>query len=258
MEVKSTKIIKACMLMSITAFLFSCQKDERLGTLDTAKVNVINAVVGGGETKVNVSTKIIPWMSISDNQILGGSNGVGRVYITSTDRLCYLQVAPVSDTTKFWYNQQRHLDAGKIYTLYLSGTAVNVKTSFHEETNFPKYILRDAGRSTPVADSIVNIRFINLSPTGPKVDVKIQGKSNNEASGLNYEDFTEFKAYPFTKNDNFIFFEIRRSSDNLLVANYALYLPNVHFKSIAIVMMGIYSGFMVPYVDQYQVNMVIY
>ncbi|MEN5193420.1 hypothetical protein [Sphingobacterium faecium] len=252
------KIIKAGILMAITTFLFSCQKDEGVGTVDIAKVNVINAVVGGGEAKVNIGTGRIPWSSVVDDQILGGPNGVGRLYITPTDRSSYLQVVPVDDTTKFWYNQQQQLAAGKMYTLYLSGTAREVKTSFHEETNFPKYILRDAGYPTPVKDSIVNIRFVNLSPSGPQVDINVQGKSSNEVSGLNYEEFSEFKTFPFTKNGNFMTFEIRKSSDKMLITRYSLYVPNVRFKSIAIIMIGVYEGVDIPYMDQYRVDMVVY
>lgn len=252
------KIVKVSLLTLYVSLLFSCQKDEGVGTVDLAKVNVVNAVVGGGDAKVNVNTKTIPWKSIGDDQVLGGANALGRLYLVPTDKHAYLQVAPVSDTAKLWYDQQEQLGTGKVYTLYLSGTPGHVKTSFHEETRFPKYILRDAGRPTPVADSVVNIRFVNLSPSGPKVDINLQGSSSNEASGLGYEEFTDFKAYRFTKNGNFMFFEIRNSSDKTLVANYALYVPTVRFKTISIMLMGLYPGYTDPYTDQYRADMVVY
>lgn len=252
------KIVKACLLTFFLSILFSCQKDEGVGTVNIAKVNVINAVVDGGSAKANVGVKIIPWASVADYQNLGGSNPLGKLYLVPTDKLTYLQVVPVSDTTKFWYDQMKQLDARKMYTLYLSGTPNNIKTSFHEEVNFPQYIVRDAAHPTPLADSIVNIRFVNLSPSGPQVDIKIQGKSSNEVSGLSYEAFTPFIDYPASEGDDYIVFEIRRSTDKELINTYYLYLPNVRFKSIAIIMKGIYQGVAVPYMDQYRADMLIY
>lgn len=252
------KIIKAGLLTFFIYFLFSCKKDEGVGTVDIAKVNVINAVVDGGNVKVNVGTRTIPWVNINDNQILGGSNTLSRLYIAPTASSTYLQVVQASDTTKFWYNQQKQLDANKMYTLYLSGTPANVKTSFQEETNFPKYILRDASRPTPVTDSIVNIRFVNLSPSGPKVDINIRGNTVNEVSALSYEAFTDFKAYPTPSNVSSIVFEIRNSTNKELLATFSQAITSVRFKSIAILMFGIYPGTTQASIDKYRVASVIY
>lgn len=240
------------------AYLFSCQKDEAVGTVDIAKVNVINAVVAGGSVKANVSNKTLTWSSIADDQILGGTNYLNRLYTVTTFRSIYFKVAPVSDTTMLWYNQIKQLNAGKMYTLYLSGKPGNVKTLFHEEMNFPKPIIRDAGRRTPVTDSIVNIRFVNLSPSGPMVDINILGKNSNEISNLRYEEFTDFKAYPATKGNNYIIFEIRKSSNKELIDTIYISAPNVRFTSIVIMMMGIYPGIGLPFSDKYKIQYVTY
>lgn len=139
---------------------------------------MINATVDGGSEKENVGVKIIHWASVADYQNLGGFNSLGRKYTVPTDKPTYLQVVPVSDTTKLWYDQMKQLDARKMYTLYLSGTPNNIKTSFHEEVNFPQYIVRNAARPTLVVGSMVNIRFMNLSLSGSQVDINIQGKSS--------------------------------------------------------------------------------
>ncbi len=252
------KIIKLCVFIPISAFLISCQKDEGVGTVELAKVNVINAVVDGGSAKVNVNTKVIPWGSISDDQVLGGSNALNRLYFVPTGTPAFLKVASASDTTKLWYDQQKKLSTGKMYTLYLSGTPVQVKATFHDEVNFPKYILRDAGRPTPVTDSIVNIRFVNLSPTGPKVDINIRGNTAMEASELSYETSTDFKAYLAPISVRSIVFEIRQSSDKQLLKTFSLPITNARFKSIAIIVMGIYPGNNLPSIDQYRVVSVTY
>lgn len=253
------KIIKASVLMLSITLLASCQKDEDVGTVDLAKVNVINAVVDGGNAKVNVNTKVIPWGSIADDQVLGGANTLNRLYFVPTGMPAFLKVASASDTSKLWYDQQKDLSTGKMYSLYLSGTPAQVKATFHEEVNFPKYILRDAGRPTPVTDSLVNIRFVNLSPTGPKVDINIRGNTVNEVNELSYEAFTAFKAYPTPRSVRSIVFEIRQSSDKQLISTFTLPINvNTLYKSIAIVMMGIYPGSTLPAVDRYRVVSVTY
>lgn len=248
----------ACSLILTIASLFSCQKDEAVGTVDIAKINVINAVVAGGSVKANVSNKTLTWSSIADDQILGGTNYLNRLYTVATDRSIYFKVALVSDTTMLWYDQIKQLNAGKMYTLYLSGTPGNVKTLFHEEVNFPKPIIRDAGRRTPVTDSIVNIRFVNLSPSGPKVDINIQGKSTNEVSGLSYEAFTDFKRYLVNNEIEYIVFEIRNSSTKELIRTFYIDPENVRFTSIAIMMMGIYPGSGLPFSDKYKIQHITY
>jgi len=252
------KIIKGSLLIFYVTFLFSCNKDEGVGTVGLAKINVINAVVSGGNVKANVGIKDLPWSSIADNKILGGFNDLGRLYLAPTNGSIYLRVAPISDTTKLWYDQQKQLSEGTMYTLYLSGTPSNVRTSFHEELNFPKYIVRDAGQRLPSVDSIVNIRFVNLSPSGPQVDINIKGESSKEASDLGYETFTNFKAYPATTGIEEILFEIRKSSDGSLVATYSFSVDFYRFRSVTVMMMGIYLGSGLPDTDQYKVESVVY
>ncbi|WP_293924390.1 hypothetical protein [Sphingobacterium sp. UBA6320] len=252
-----TKMMKASAFLVILCFLCSCKKDEGVGTVGIAKVNVINAVVDGGNFKANISKKTIPWGSIPDDKVLGGFS-LSRLYTVPTDEPTFVQVSPIADTTKLWFDQQKQLSAGKIYTLYLSGTSSNVKASFQEEVNFPKYILRDLSHPTPSTDSIVNIRFANLSPSGPQVDINIQGKSINEVNGLSYESFTAFKAYPATTGNDYIILEIRKSSDKQLINTFYLYVPNVRFKSISIIMMGIYPGDGLSYNDKYKIDYITY
>lgn len=252
------KTVKMCVFVFTLIFFSSCQKDEAVGTVNIAKVNVINAVVAGGAIKVNVGNKTLPWSSIADAQTLGGISNLNRFYILSANMPTYLKVVPVSDTTKLWFDQVKQFDTGEIYTLYLSGTSGNVKTLFHKEVNFPKTIIRDAGRRTPSTDSIVNIRFVNLSPSGPKVDISIPGKGNNEVSDLSYEAFTDFKVYSATHKIEYFIFEIRNSSTKQLLSTIYIDPENVRFKSIAVMMMGIYPGLGLPYSDKYKILYITY
>ncbi|UZJ63247.1 hypothetical protein OKW96_12035 [Sphingobacterium sp. KU25419] len=51
-----------------------------------------------------------------------------------------MQVVSVNDTTKTWYDYTAPLNAGKVYTLYLSGTPGNIKTLLHEESDFQNIV----------------------------------------------------------------------------------------------------------------------
>ncbi|UIR57393.1 DUF4397 domain-containing protein [Sphingobacterium sp. SRCM116780] len=254
-----SKLVSLSLLIFLILFLYSCQEEETFQVeTGIAKVNVINAIVSGGKIKANVSAKKLNWIDIPDDQVLGEWN-LGRLYIVPTDKATILQIASLTDTTKLWYNHQANLKKGKMYSLYLSGTPNAIDTLFKEETDFPDYILRDAGKLTPTTDSIVNIRFVNLSPSGPKVDINIQGMSTKEVNGLEYQTFTNFKAYPATKDIYNIVFEIRRSSDQQLVDTYYFSVDNFRFKSVAVVMMGIYPSVPTnPYTDNYRIESFLY
>ena len=243
--------------------LYSCQKDEHikgeLGDGGMAKVNVINAVVTGGNIKVNVSPQKMYWNSLSNNQVLG-SYTLGRLFMVPADRSTVMQAVPISDTTNIWYDHTVQLSAGQVYTLYLSGKPGDVKSLLHEETSFPKYTVRDVATTTPAVDSAVNIRFTNLSASVPNVDISLVG-GGNVAGNLGYQQFTDFKAYPATSGYDYYTFEVRRSSDKELIATYDFPAYDFLFKSVVVFMMGIYDpAYELPlaYTDRYRVEAVAY
>lgn len=252
------RIIRFFLIFCCGLFLYSCEKDTLWqAEAGIAKVNVINAVVTGGNAKVNVSEKEMYWNSIRDNQALGGFT-LNKMFIVPTDRHTVFQVVPLSDTTKMWYDQVTQLGAGKVYTLYLSGTPTAIKTTFQEESNFPDYVIRDSGKPTPSADSIVNIRFVNLSLSGPKVNISIANSTALEVSDLGYQQFTNFKTYPARTGMNTITFQIRNSTDHTLVATYNFNANFFRFKSVAVLIMGMYNTPGIPFVDSYRIEAVPY
>jgi len=245
-----------CLLTLTIGFLLSCQKDEVIGTIGIAKVNVVNAVVGGGGIKANVSPKEMSWSSMLENQVIG--YGTGKLYVVSTDKSTHLKVVPIVDTTQIWYNSNANLKTETMYTLYLSGTPSAVDTLFRAETKFPKPISRDPGHLIPATDSVVNIRFVNLSSSGPAVDINIAGYTTNEVSGLGYQKFTDFKSYLATDQNQGISLEIRNSSTKEVIATYYVDVSKWGnlFKTISIVIMGIYDpdwSLPIPDQDRYMV-----
>ncbi|QQD16040.1 hypothetical protein [Sphingobacterium sp. UDSM-2020] len=250
-----------CLLTLTIGFLLSCQKNEVIGTLGIAKVNVVNAVVGGGGIKVNVSPKEMSWSSIPENQVIG--YGTGKLYMVSTDKSTHLKVVRIVDTTQIWYNRNVNLKKETMYTLYLSGTPSAVDTLFCAETKFPKPISRDPGHLIPAKDSVVNIRFVNLSTSGPVVDINIEGHTTNEVTGLGYQQFTDFKSYLVTDQDQGISLEIRNSLTEEVIATYQVDVSKWGnlFKTISIVIMGAYDpdwSLSIPDQDRYMVTEVPY
>lgn len=245
-------------LFVMLIILFSCEKNQEIvGTIPIAKVNVINAVVtSGSNVKASVADKEMSWSNIGGS--LGGFD-ISKLFIVPTDRNTIFKVAPVSDTTKLWYDHVTKLNAGKVYTLYLSGTPGAVKTLLHEETSFPSEIISDISKPNPATDSIVNIRFVNLSQSGPKIDINISGRSTSEVTDLGYQQFSDFKTYPAANNIDIINFEIRKSSDKQLLMTYSYNVPFFLNRSVALVIKGIYNPTSpLPFTDRYGINAVPY
>lgn len=235
------KIKVACLLALCSVLLFSCQKDEPVGTIDIAKVNVIHGVVGAGGVKASLFSKEMGWSSIPDNQAIG--YGKGKLYVVSNGQVIQLKAAPVQDTARVWYNRKVNLKAGTMYTLYLSGTPGDVDTLFHAETSRPRPILRDPGRPVPAADSVVNIRFVNLSASGPAVDIHIMGQTTKEASGLGYQKFTDFKAYMAKDYSDGLTLEIRNALTKEVIAYSWVDVSQWGnlFRTISLVIVGTYD-----------------
>lgn|GEM_PF-1121800 len=227
----------ACLVTPQVVFLFSCQKDDTVReTPAIARVNVINAVVGGGTAKANVSNKERSWSNISSGNPL--SYGVNNFFLVPTASSTVLKVAPVSDTTKLWYNSVADLQTGKVYSLYLSGTASAIDTLFKEETSFQFFAPRDLRKPLAAADSVTYISFANMSSGSPVVNIHILNNPTPIVSNLGYRQTTEFKACP--ANGNTLTFQVRRSTDNQLIITYNLNTNFYRFKSGSFVISGTY------------------
>jgi hypothetical protein len=109
-----------------------------------------------------------------------------------------------------------------------------------EETNYPFISLS----KTPAdADSLINIRFVNLSPNSNPFNIKIQGATIDETNGLAYKGITSFKAYTAkVANPNYKF-EIRDGTSNILLITYTFNItPTNRFKNVALVIRGLQGG----------------
>jgi hypothetical protein len=143
-----------------------------------------------------------------------------------------------------------------VYSMYLSGTAITPDTVFREETDFP-YVKTD--RTPSSADSVSNIRFVNLSPTAivlkivlkdaqylPALPIIKNVPSITEPTALSYKQISPWSKYPARAATRTVYnFEVRNAATNeLLLANYSLTLTpsSGYFKNISLVIKGAPGG----------------
>lgn len=108
------------------------------------------------------------------------------------------------DTTSTILSQTVKLPAGNVSSLYLTGANNKVEALLVEEI-FTNY-----------KDSIVGIRFANLSMDTPATSVVISGQTGDVVSALSYKDFSEYIQFPAKTSDGSYTFEFQDASGNTL------------------------------------------
>lgn len=233
-------------LLSLTAI--SCKKDDK-DTVAHATIRVVHAISGVPEIKVNpigsnIYYKNLPVLKFGSSVFTHGNAGFSTIKVVSA-----------ADSNKVFFNGTYHL-MPEIYTMYLSGTAAKVDTLFKVEQNFP-YIKTDR---TPVsADSVVNIRFVNLSAGSPPVKINLTTVQNVPANpnivntpsiappaNLSYQGISEWSKYPAKAVNGSIYtFEARNAITNeILIASFSITLtPSAnYFKSVSLIIKGVVGG----------------
>lgn len=217
-----------------------CKDDQNNIITTTASINVVHAAIDAGSVKVNPGA--------ASNFTWAKSGQVGyssNIYTLTLPGSRTITVVNGADTTKTWISKQVEVQA--VNTLYLAGQAPVVEGIFVAENNLP-YI-------TPYGtDNSAYIRFVNLSPNSPALNINIQGTVSNEVTALTYKGISAFKKYvtapsipgygttpavPATPN---YLFEIRDASTNALLFTYTLNAVNNRFKTITLVIKGLVTN----------------
>lgn len=220
--------------MFISCSLMGC-KEEKATPEEIGTVLTINAITDAGPIKVNPTSKAKAWSSL----FLQTAYPAGTLYYAATGNANFT-IARVSDTTKTLFNRSFGLKP-KMYTLYLSGTVAAPDTMLREEVNYPNIITAGAG-IPPIADSVVNVRLVNLSANSPALKVKLSTATNNEVDNLTYKGITAFKAYPARQTSTTYSFQIRRVDDDALVTTFNFSATSANrFKNVALVIRGVFG-----------------
>jgi hypothetical protein len=225
----------------ILLFIVSgCKKEQNYTSGNTATVNVINGIVNK-TTLIKMNGKI----NNSGMDASGGSQS--RLYFGSN--LFYFNEAKSTDFTvldnadsSVLVTKNIDFKKGGIYTMLLTGIAPNADAVLIDDSNIPQI---DPSKLPSDADSIVYVRFINLSPDVQPIDIHMQGAASDEITGLAFKQASSFKAYPGkvtthagTLGYSSIIFQFKQNGTVLKSYTLFVYTPFDRFKNIALVLTG--------------------
>jgi hypothetical protein len=213
-------------------FLFSCKKSDADHQNEAASITVINAITDAGAIKINNTGRTIFW-SANSEQIVYGARGF---YFAAVGSKQFVAV-PTTDTTKILLNKSFNFER-RVYTLYLAGTKVEPDTLFKVELNYP--FIRTDVTAPPSADSVVNMRFVNLALGSPAL--KITTATSNEVDNLPYKGIGAWKRYDAKLAATTYSFQIRRLDNDVLITTYNFSVTaSNRFRNVTLLIRGIFG-----------------
>ncbi len=212
-------------VLSITA----CKKDKS-DKLQITTFSVVNAAVDMPAIKVNVGGVAMNYASAP--QIAYGTAAMYYAPRAST----LVKILSTADTVNPLVNSSIDFKSG-VYSVYLVGQLPTIETIIKEETNFP-FIRQDI--TPPSSDSVVNVRFVNLSPNSVPVKIKVASAATNEIDNLPYKGISDFKIYTAKLTTTTYSFQIRDAATDALITTYTFTTNATNrFKSVALVIKGL-------------------
>jgi hypothetical protein len=188
------------LILPIAVFSFHSCKKENNESNPIASLNVINAVVGGGNVKLNS-------LALDSAK---SYNSKTFAIVPGED----LKIFPTNSLlTPYYQNTKPQTEHGKMYSVFLCGQLPNVEAIF-----------RDEQIPSPYRDSIFGVRIINLSPNSAAMNVTLASATNsNVFSNVAFKQITEIVTFPLPTviNANSVTFQIR-DVGGVLLASYQL------------------------------------
>ena len=199
-----------------------------MDTPQLASVNVVNAVINASAIKVNTTGSNITYASYTDSVKFGAF----KLYSLNAGSEAPLSIVATADTTKFLFNASLSINAGEMYSLFLAGQYPAADTVWVREA-FNNY-----------TDSLIGVRFINLSPNSSSVKINIKGNTTqNEVASLGFKQFTDFKQYVAKSANANYQFEVRDAVTSALLTNFTLTYTRFHNHTLVIKgLAGVTSG----------------
>jgi hypothetical protein len=203
---------KLYILLAAITILFTtaCKKDGSAGSSNLAAISFVNATVSSAALvpKFGNTNLIYSQIGFASRVNYGASNLFSWPGGSTT-----ISLTQATDTTHTVFAGNLNLQAGGIYSLYLTGTVAQPDTVFMQE-----HLIQHAS-----TDSVAGIRFVNLSPVTGPVSVGIKGLSNgSEVTSLPYKGRTVFKTYKADRTVASYIFEFRDAASGTLLATYTL------------------------------------
>ena len=202
--------------------LSACRK-QAPETNEAATLTVVNTIVEGQPLKLNTNNQVINNNVSANVGLLPGENNI--------------YAFPINDSLHPYYTSSKFgVQGGDIYTLFLCGSVTNPEGILLKES-IARY-----------SDSIMGVRFINLSPGSPAVNLVLStSPSILEFTNIQYKQATEFRTYPTTKIKNTYTFQVKRADNGALISSITLTGTSLatglpRFKTITIVLRGLVGG----------------
>lgn len=188
----------------------ACKKEEM--PISYPSINVINAAVGAGTVKVNYHSRQINWSTYTGT-IGSVPFGISQTFTVFNSNDYPFTIVPALDTLNAVFKQKLDLDPTGVYTLFTTGQTGAYDAVLVKEENIPYNY----------ADSAIAVRFINLSPNSPAVNITLASTPTvNETVGLAYKQKTAFKKYTALKviPTGTLTFQVRDAASNALLTSY--------------------------------------
>jgi hypothetical protein len=231
--------MKKLSLIVVLVILFSACKKSEVEVQQQSTFTLVNATTDIANARAYASENNIYWKPLPTADAaaqyrfthMGARAGNNNIKAVSS-----------ADTTVSLFSSSKaeNFEAAKASTLFLCGnTTAGYEAVFLNNESFVNH-----------SDSVMGIRFINLSPNSSPVNITLSiTPSVNEASALAYKQKTEFKNYPSLRSTGDIVFQLR-DGGGVLLASYTLpVVPNgtyatagVHharFKNLTLVIKGL-------------------
>lgn len=227
-------LVAAILILSGTA----CKKDVVHHSDTTSTVMVINGVIANPAISLSLVTngKFNASGIANYGDVSKVDFGLGSLFFTPKG-MTNLGLLKTADSSSL-FSSNYDLSDNAVYTLLATGQFPAIETVLIKETNYP-FIRQDVVLTD--ADSVINVRFINLSQNTAPLDVRIQGATTNETTGLAYKGYTAFKAYPAkTVNPNYAFQVVENGT---VLTSFTLNITGTNrFRNVAVLIRGLKGG----------------
>lgn len=221
---KSIKYI--LFILTMQALCFSCKKEaNNVKPVPISAITVVNAVNGASPVITDFfGVKTVYTYYSTTQQIAYGS----FFEFSQVSGNLPLTIYQVSDTTHALYKNTVSLQGTGIYSLFLTGA---------DPTNPDAILVQDHPPYHAPADSVIGVRFINLSTGSSPVSINLRGEANGSSVGsLAYKAITEFKDIPFKSSIPQYVFEIRDAASGALLTTYTY--NTAPYQNITICVIG--------------------
>jgi len=194
-------IFKLLIIFFSMAIVMSCSEDDKDFPRATT-LKVVNIINGIDRIIVKIGNNSTSYATLSEDTKI--SYRSFKNFYMEEGLSKEIVIVPENDTLNTIYSELLSLKG--IHSLYLTGNSGEQEHLLIEDN--PKRF----------TDSIVGIRFLNLSISSGSIDVGVTGSSSNVISGLDYKSFTEYMEFPARAADGSYRFEFKDMSGNVLIS----------------------------------------